>query len=492
MISAYLEVFSLSGTMWVLLGTVVGILIGSIPGLSGAMVIALALPMTYYMQATDALILLVAMYIGSTTGGLISATLMRMPGTESAIMTTLDGFPMAQRGEPARALGLGVIASFIGGMFAWLVLTTLSPLLSTLAVRFGPYEIFSMTVVALTLIAAISKGSFMNGLLAAALGALFALPGIDPISGSLRLTFNIAELDNGFNLLPVMLGLLVLGQVMIDSGKKSESVIQKASGSKKVIFSAKDFKENLWNFARSSIIGTWIGILPGIGGTTASIASYSVAKGFSKNSSKFGNGCSEGIVAAESANNAGTVGSLVPLITLGIPGSVVTAILLGAMVMHNLNPGPLLFVQNPGVAYTIIAGVLSANLIILVVMWFATPLISRMMYVDKAWLLPPIIIFCFIGAYSVSGRFFDVIAMCGFACLGYILVRAKVPLGPFIIAFILTPMAEENLRSGLVVYGSSYLPLLTRPIPLFFIVISIITAVWAVWSEIGQARKAKL
>lgn len=491
MIGAYLEVFSLSGIMWVLIGTVVGILIGSIPGLSGAMVIALALPMTYYMQATDALILLVAMYIGSTTGGLISATLMRMPGTESAIMTTLDGFPMAQRGEPARALGLGVIASFIGGMFAWLVLTTLSPLLSTLAVRFGPYEIFSMTVVALTLIAAISKGSFMNGLLAAALGALFALPGIDPISGSLRLTFGVAELDNGFNLLPVMLGLLVLGQVLIDSGNKSNSITQKASSSKKVTFSAKDFKENRWNFFRSSIIGTWIGILPGIGGTTASIASYSVAKGFSKNPSKFGSGCSEGIVAAESANNAGTVGSLVPLITLGIPGSVVTAILLGAMVMHNLNPGPLLFVQNPGVAYTIIAGVLSANIIMLVVMWFATPLISRMMYVDKAWLLPPIIIFCFIGAYSVSGRFFDVIAMSGFACLGYILVRAKVPLGPLIIAFILTPMAEESLRSGLVVYGNSYLPLLTRPIPLFFITISIITAVWAVWSEIGQARREK-
>jgi len=449
MIEAYLDVFSLSGMLWVLLGTLVGILIGSIPGLSGAMVIALTLPATYYMQASDALVLLIAMYIGSTTGGLVSATLMRMPGTESAIMTTLDGFPMAQKGEPARALGLGVIASFVGGMAAWFVLATISPLLSTLAVRFGPYEIFSMAVVALTLIAAISKGSFINGLLAAALGALFALPGIDPISGSLRLTFGLPELDNGFNLLPVMLGLLVLSQVMIDSGSRSDSVAQTSSSSRKVSFNARDLKDNLWNFTRSSIIGTWIGILPGVGGTTASIASYSVAKGFSKDSSKFGSGCSEGIVAAESANNAGSVGALVPLITLGIPGSVVTAILLGAMVMHNLNPGPLLFAQNPEVAYTIIAGALAANLLMLVVMWYTTPLISRMMYVDKAWLLPPIMVFCFIGAFSVSGRIFDVAAMIGFACLGYLMVRARIPLGPFIIAFILTPMAEENLRSGL-------------------------------------------
>ena len=492
MISAYVEVFSFSGMLWVLLGTVVGILIGSIPGLSGAMVIALTLPATYFMQASDALVLLIAMYIGSTTGGLISATLMRMPGTESAIMTTLDGFPMAQKGEPARALGLGVFASFAGGMAAWLVLATISPLLSTLAVRFGPYEIFSMAVVALTLIAAISKGSFLNGLLAAALGAMFSLPGIDPVSGTLRLTFGVPALDNGFTLLPVMLGLLVLSQVLIDSGSTGDRLIQKSDSSNKVIIKIRDLKDNIWNVIRSSIIGTWIGILPGVGGTTASIVSYSTAKGFSKDSSKFGTGCSEGIVASESANNAGSVGALVPLITLGIPGSVVTAILLGAMVIHNLNPGPLLFAQNPEVAYTIIAGALAANLVMLAVMWFATPLISRMMYIDKAWLLPPIVVFCFIGAFSVSGRIFDVTAMIGFACLGYLMSRAKIPLGPFIIAFILTPMAEENLRSGLVVYGNSYLPLLTRPVPLFFIVVSFVTAVWAVWSEISHTRKVSV
>lgn len=489
MIDAYINVFSFPGILWVLLGTLVGIFIGSIPGLSGAMVIALALPATYFMNSADALVLLIAMYIGATTGGLVSATLMSMPGTESAIMTTLDGYPMAQRGEPARALGLGVISSFIGGMLAWIILATLSPYLSKLAVKFGPYEVFSMTVVALTLIAAISKGSFISGLIAAMLGAAFSLPGIDPVSGSLRLNFGVPALDNGFSLLSVMLGLLVLSQVFVDCKKKEgDGKSLSSSFSAKAAFSLKDFKNNFLNFFRSSMIGSWIGILPGIGGTTASIASYSVAKAVSKNSSEFGSGCSEGIVAAESANNAGTVGSLVPVITLGIPGSVITAILLGAMVMHDLNPGPLLFSQNPEVAYTVIAGTLAANILMLAVMWIATPMLAKLMYVDKSYLYPPIVVFSVAGAFSISGRFFDVFVMLGFSALGYLMHKAKIPLGPFIIAFILTPMAESSLRSGLVVYGGSYLPLFTRPGSLFFILVAIVSVCWVIWSEFFQRK----
>lgn len=491
MLEAYLTVFSLSGLGWVLLGVGAGIVIGSIPGLSGAMLIALALPVTYFMNASDALILLIAMYIGATTGGLVSATLLRMPGTESAIMTSLDAYPMAQNGEPARALGLGVAASFIGGMVAWVILATLSPTLSAVAVRFGPYEIFTMTLVALTLIAAISKGSFVNGLIAAALGALLALPGIDPVSGSLRLTFGVDSLDNGFSLLPVMLGILVLSQVLFDSGTALGRIKERAAaGLGKVMVRFSDIRGNLWDYLRSSLIGSWIGILPGIGGTTASIASYSVAKAMSRHPERFGKGAPEGIIAAETANNAGTVGSLVPLITLGIPGSVITAILLGAMVMHELNPGPLLFAQNPEVAYTVIAGALAANILMLAVMWFMTPLLVMLMRVDKSFLLPPIVVFCFIGAFSVSNRLFDVFVMIGFACLGYLMQKAKMPLGPFIIAFILTPMAESSLRTGLVVYSNSYLPLLTRPICLFFLLIAAASIVWAIWSELRTFRRA--
>lgn len=490
MLEAYMNVFSLGGLTWVLLGTVVGIFVGAIPGLSGAMVIALALPATYFMNAYDALVLLIAIYIGATTGGLVSATLMRMPGTESAIMTTLDGYPMAQKGEPARALGLGVIASFIGGMLSWVILATFSPALSKFAVQFGPYEIFSMTLVALVLIAAISKDGFLNGMIAAGLGALLALPGIDPVSGALRLTFDIPALDNGFTLLPVMLGLLVLSQVLLDAGGEEKKEAAILSGSNKIAFKLSDLKNNTWNFLRSSVIGTWIGILPGIGGTTASIASYGVAKATSKNADQFGHGASEGIVAAETANNAAAVGALVPLITLGIPGSVITAMLLGAMVIHDLNPGPLLFVQTPEVAYVIIAGALATNIMVLIVMWFSTPLLAKLMYVNKSYLLPPIVVFCFVGAYSVAGSMFDVVVMLGFAVLGYLLHKAKIPVGPFIIAFILTPLAEASLRSGLVVYDNSYLPLLSRPISLFFVVMAALVLIWVAYSSLKPKRVA--
>ncbi|WP_011582362.1 MULTISPECIES: tripartite tricarboxylate transporter permease [Chelativorans] len=477
------------GLPWIVLGTAVGIFVGAIPGLSGAMVISLALPMTFFMSGEDALLLLVSMYIGATTGGLISATLMRMPGTEAAIMTTLDGYPMAAAGEPARALGLGVLASFVGSMIAWLILALLSPPLSLIAVRFGPYEIFAMTVVALSLIATISRGSLVNGLLAAVLGALVSLPGVDPITGTLRLTFGFHGLDNGFALLPVLLGALVLSQVLVDCGDAIRPMSATRGGSC-VVMRMSDLARYAWTFLRSSLVGTWIGILPGVGGTTASIAAYSIEKAVSRTPERFGKGAAEGIIASEAANNSGTVGALVPLITLGIPGSVITAILLGAMVIHNLNPGPLLFAENPAIAYTIIGGVLVANVAMLAIMWLATPLLARLMYVNKAYLLPPIVVFCFIGAYSVSSRLFDAGVMLVFAALGYLMHKAKIPTGPFIIAYILTPMAEENLRSGLVIYDGSYLPLLTRPVCAIFLAVAVAFIVWALVSELRSFRKA--
>ncbi|EKF19418.1 tripartite tricarboxylate transporter permease [Nitratireductor pacificus] len=488
MLSAYAHVFT-DGLIWIIIGTSVGIFIGSIPGLSGAMVISLALPMTYFMSGDNALLLMVSMYVGATTGGLISATLMRMPGTEAAIMSTLDGYPMAARGEPARALGLGVLASFVGGMLAWLVLTLLSPQLSLVAVRFGPYEIFAMAVVALTLIAAVSRGSLINGLLAAILGAIVSMPGIDPINGALRLTFGFHQIDNGFSLLPVLLGSLVLGQVLVDCGAPRQATAPIA-GQARAAIRLSDMVRYRWTFIRSSAIGTWIGILPGVGGMTASIASYSIEKAISSSPERFGKGAEEGILASETANNAGTIGALVPLITLGIPGSVITAILLGAMVVHNLNPGPLLFVENPHIAYIIIAGALASNIAMFAIMWVSTPLLGRLMYVDKAYLLPPIIVFCFLGALSVSNRLFDAGAMLAFAVLGYLMHKARIPAGPFIIAYILTPMAETSLRSGLVIYEGSFLPLLTRPVSAVFLAIAVLSVVYSLASE-WRAYKRK-
>src|SRR5690606_29711728 len=248
----------------------------------------------------------------------------------------------------------------------------------------------------------------------------------------------------------------------------------------KVLIKLADLRDNTWHYIRSCVIGSWIGILPGIGGTTAAVASYAVAKASSKEPETFGNGAPAGIVSAECANSAATVGSLIPMITLGIPGSVITAILLGAMVIHDLNPGPLLFSQNPQIVHTIIAGALAANFIMLAVMWVATPLLSRLMYVKRAYLLPPIVVFCFVGAYSVSHSLYDVYVMMGFALLGYLMQKTRLPIGPFIIAFILMPIAETSLRSGLILYGNSYWPLLTRPVSAVFIGVAALSIFWVI------------
>lgn len=484
MLDAYLSVFSLNGLMWVTLGTAIGILVGAIPGLSGAMVIALALPITYFMMASDALLLLISMYIGGAVGGLTSAVLIRMPGSEANIMTALDGAPMAQKGEPARALGIGVIASFIGGLFAWVIMATLSPTLAKIAVRFGPYEIFALSIAALTLIAAVSKGSFINGLMAAALGALLSMPGMEPVSGSVRLNFDIPALESGFSLLPVMLGLLVMSQVLVDCASSPLPNKDAKTKSGRVLIKLADLRDNTWHYIRSCVIGSWIGILPGIGGTTAAVASYAVAKSSSKEPETFGTGAPAGIVSAECANSAATVGSLIPMITLGIPGSVITAILLGAMVIHDLNPGPLLFSQNPQIVHIIIAGALASNFIMLAIMWVTTPLLARLMYVKRAYLLPPIVVFCFIGAFSVSHSLYDVYVMMGFALLGYLMQKTKLPIGPFIIAFILMPIAETNLRSGLILYGDSYWPLITRPVSAAFLAVSVLSILWVLKGEL--------
>ncbi len=478
LLAAFANIFTPLPLLFLVIGVVVGVVVGAIPGLSGGMVIALTLPLTFLMNSTDALILLVAMYVGSTSGGLISATLMRMPGTPAALMTILDGFPMAKAGRPGRALGLGIHASLIGGLISWVFLVTLSPPLAEVAVRFGPYEIFSMTLVALMLISAVSSGSMIKGLLSGMLGIMVSMVGVDQASGALRLTFGLADLETGFRLLPVILGMLVMSQVIADVIDIDAPIEKVSTGVRSMFMSIDALRRHWFNLLRSSLIGTWIGILPGIGGTTAAIASYTTARGFSKTPEKFGTGTEDGIVAAETANNAAVNGALVPLITLGIPGSVIDVLLLGALIIHDLTPGPLLFRDSPDVVYAIIAAALIANIVMFIFMLIATPMISKLMYVSRAYLVPAIIIFCVMGAFSQGNRLFDVWVMLGFGILGFMMSTAKVPTGPFVIGYILAPIAEVQLRSGLQLYDGSFVPLLTRPVSLAFLAIAVLTLFW--------------
>lgn len=487
--SALLYILTPEAFLWLLLGVSSGIFVGAVPGLGGGMLITLVLPLTFQMDSTLALVMMIGMYVGSVSGGLISATLLRMPGTPSSIITTFDGYPMAQNGEPGRALGLGIGSSLIGGLIAGFFLVVLSPPLSIWALSFGPWEYFTMVLMALVLIASISQGSMIKGLLAGILGITAALPGLNESDGQLRLTFNFHEMDDGFNLLPVLLGVFVMSQIIKDT-LQIERVATMSGDARAVFPKFRQWMGYSTNIIRSACIGTWIGILPGVGASISSMVSYGVAKTFSRTPEKFGTGHDEGIIASEAANNANVGGALIPLVTMGIPGSPIDAILLGALVLHKIQPGPLLFTTNAPFVWSLIAAYLVANVLMFFIMSFSVRHIARLIQFNRAYLLPVIFVFCMIGAYSLSNRMFDVWVVIGFGLIGFFLDRVKVPLGPFVIGYVLAGVLEAELRSGLQSSQGSYLPMVTRPISLTFTLICVLTLVYPFYVQWRRSRQS--
>jgi putative tricarboxylic transport membrane protein len=471
-----------------LLGTALGITVGAIPGLTGAMLIALTLPLTFYMQPVHAVILLVSMYVGAISGGLITATLLRMPGTPASVMTTFDGYPMARAGRPGRALGLGIGASFVGGLISWIALLLLAKPLSIIATRFGPFEYFTLILMAMVLIASVSQGSLVKGLISGFFGMLVSMPGVDPSTGAPRLTWDYYMLNSGLKLLPVLIGVFAVSQIIadiVDLNRKTERVEMSGRG---IVMSLRDWKEQAFNLIRSSVIGTWVGILPGVGASIGSVLAYTTAKNMSKTPQKFGRGSEEGIVASEAANNATVGGALIPLIAMGIPGSVIDAILIGALMIHSIQPGPTLFLTNADVVWAMIAACLVSNILMFVLMTGTVGYVSRLMYVPRTMLLPVIMVFCVVGTYALDNTMFDVWVMLGFGVLGFMLERAKIPLGPFVIGFVLAPLAEAKLRSGLMMTAGSLEPMFTRPLPVLFLLIALGLLVWSLYGDWKRSR----
>jgi len=474
-------------TPWALflliLGTSLGIIVGSVPGLTGAMLITLTLPLTFEMHSGDAMILLVSMYVGSISGGLITATLLRMPGTPASIMTTLDGYPLAQAGKPGRALGLGISASFVGGMVSWVFLVLLSAPIAELSTLLGPFEFFSLVLMSLVLIASVSGKSLLRGIFSGLLGMLVALPGTPPTGGGTRLTFGFTELSDGFRLLPVLIGLFAVSQVLRDIltiEEHGESVPVSREG---MFLNWQDFANHWRNLSLSSLIGTWVGILPGIGANIGSVMAYSAAKSLSKTPEEFGQGSEEGVIASEAANNATVGGALIPLIALGIPGSVIDAILLGALVIHGLQPGKLLFDHNPEIVYTIMLTVLLSNAFMFLFMYLSVGVLAKLIDLPRSYLIPAILVFCVVGSFALSNRMFDVWVMLAFGLLGYGMEKGKIPLAPFVIGFVLMPVGEKHLAAGLMLSNGSYLPMITRPISLFFFLVAVVLFVWPLWKR---------
>jgi putative tricarboxylic transport membrane protein len=469
---AMLHLFTPTGLALVVLGTTMGIFVGAIPGLTGVMLIALTLPLTYGADPQYAMTLLISIYVGAVSGGMITATLLRMPGTPASIVTTLDGYPLAKKGHPERALSLGVASSFVGGLISWGFLVLLAKPVAEFSTRFGPFEYFSLVMMALVLIASIGGNSMSRSVLAGTLGILASMPGIVAATGQARLTFGITELNDGFQLLPVLIGLFAVSQILREFAKEPKqlhAIDLKQSGA---LLKLADFKEHIGNMLRSSVIGTWIGILPGIGANIGAVTAYAVAKNTSDEPEKFGTGHEAGVVAAESANNATIGGALIPLISMGLPGSVVEAVLLGALVIHGLQPGPRLVGDNPEMVYTIMGAVLLANIVMMVVMSKSMRFLARLTEVPKTYLMPLILSFCVVGSYALSSRFFDVWTMFGFGLVGLLLEAKRIPLAPFVLGFVLWPIAEENLSAGLMSTNGDITPVFTRPLSLMFLIIA--------------------
>ncbi|MBP7493897.1 MAG: tripartite tricarboxylate transporter permease [Spirochaetales bacterium] len=489
-IVGFSQILELEPLILIVLGVGVGIIFGAIPGLTATMAVALCLPLTFGMPPVHGMALLIGLYIGGVSGGLISAILINIPGTPSSIATCFDGHPMAAKGEAGKALGAGIFYSFLGGLFSFLVLFFVSPPLADIALRFGPQEYFSIAIFSLTLIASLSTGSIVKGLMSGIIGLLLSCVGTAPIDAYPRFTFGFYQLDGGFNLLPALVGLFAISEILKTAESDIEIRVEDIQNYqiKGFGFTKKEFKEQLGNFIRSSLIGTGIGILPGIGGGTSNILSYIAAKKMSKHPEKFGTGIIDGIVASETANNASIGGALVPLLAMGIPGDTVTAMLLGGLMIHGLSPGPLLFTTSGDIVYGIFAALIVANFVMVIMEYYGMRFFVRLLRIPKHIMLPIIIVFCVVGAYGLNNRVFDAWSVMFFGVLGYALEKGGFPLSPVILGFILGPIAETNLRRGLMLTQGDFLPFLTKPISGTFLLIAVASVVY---SAIKEHKKVK-
>ena len=468
------NVFSLQTFLTLIAGVLGGIVIGALPGLTSTMGVALLLPITYGMEATTGIVMLLGIYCGSVYGGSISAILLSTPGTPASAATVLDGHPMALRGEGGRALTISTISSTFGGVISGAMLICISPVLAKFALKFGATEFFALAVFGLSIIVGISNKSIAKGLSAGFLGLLLATVGIDDITGSVRFTFGQSKLTTGFQLIPTMIGLFGVSQVFLrlEEKMKGEVITQKkfsllpSVSDLKVIFST-----SIW----SSSVGAFIGAIPGTGGDIAAWTSYNIAKRTSKHSEEFGTGCAKGIAAPESVNNGTTGGTLIPLLTLGVPGDTSTAVLLGAFTLQGLQVGPLLFTQHADLIYTIFVGFMAANVLMLIMGMGLMRGYVKVLSVPEYFVIPTILILCVVGSFAINKSYFDVLVMFGFGMLGYILNKLEIPLSPIVLAFILGPMAEKNFRRALMLSKGDYGVFFSRPLTVILFSVAIIS-----------------
>lgn len=490
------EIFTPLVIAYIFLGVLIGYIVGALPGMNRTTAIAVALPFTFTMSPAAALSFLIGINKGGAAGSAVSAILLNVPGEPSAIVTTYDGYPMTRQGKAQKALKIALLASVAGDVFATMVLILLAQPAARFAVGLGSIELASILIFSITFIAAVSGESFLKAMIAGLLGLLLSAPGIDIETGLPRMTFGILQLYDGVPLLAVAIGTLALSEILvqIDDGWRGShrypSPSPDASGSE--ADRALSFAEIVTitpAVLRGSLVGTWIGLLPGLGATLASFLSYTWVRNSSKTPEAYGKGAPEGVAASESADNATVPAALIPVFAIGVPGSLSTALLMGAFMLHGLTPGPFLFKESGEVVYSIYLGMVLASAALLIIGLFGQRIFSLVIQIRKSVLLPVIVFLCIVGAYMEGGGMFGVYLMLIFGFVGYFMKKFDYSFVTFLVGYVLGPMAELTIRQSIIISDFNPAVLLDRPIAIVFLLL----AAFSIWRfAIAGARSMQM
>ena len=473
-------------------GVVIGILIGALPGIGPPSGVALLLPLTFGMEPTSGIIMLAALYAGTMYGGTITSVLINTPGESASVVTCLDGYQMALQGRAGAALGIAAIGSFIAGTIGVVLLMLVSPVLARWSLAFGPPETFALLLLGLTTVTLLTGESALKGYISMVLGLMIAMVGFDVISGDPRYAFGFPELMDGIDFLPVAIGLFGIGEILAGAEEVgAQAMVKGRYGWREIMPTAQDWMRSRWAIARGTVLGFLVGILPGAGPTVSTFLSYAIEKKVSKHPEEFGRGAIEGVAGPESANNAAATGAMVPMLTLGIPGSATTAIMLGGLMMWGLRPGPLLFEKNPQFVWGLIASQYIANVMLLVLSTLFIPLFVRALRVPYGILMPIVIIFCVTGAYSLKNNVWDVGAMLVFGVLGYAMKKLGYSPAALVLALVLGPLAERALRQSLIISDSGIAIFFMRPIAATLTVAALLAIVVPAVLAIVAARRRR-
>ncbi|PYO01160.1 MAG: transporter [Candidatus Rokuibacteriota bacterium] len=460
--------------LYCFVGVFIGTLVGVLPGLGPAAAIALLLPSTFAVTPVAAIIMLAGIYYGAMYGGSTTSILVNIPGEAASVVTCLDGHAMARQGRAGAALGISAFGSFIAGTLSVIILTFLAPLLAKVTLSFGPPEYFALMILGLTLLTYFARESMVKALMMAAVGLLCGTVGQDTISGRFRFAFGIRTLEDGLGLVPVIMGLFGISEVLLNLEQRAEATEVFAAPTRGLMPTREDWRRSTVPILRGSVLGFFLGVLPGAGAIIASFVSYAVEKRASKHPERFGTGMIEGVAGPEAANNAAAGGGFIPLLTLGIPANAVMAILLGALLIHGLQPGPLLVKQAPDVFWGFITSMYIGNIMLLVLNLPLIPFWAKLLRVPYAIMFPFILLFCLIGAYSVTNNVGDGVVMWVFGIIGYLMKKFDYEGAPLILAMVIGPMMEESLRQSLILSGGTFAVFLVRPISAVCIVAALV------------------